>query len=119
MSFYPCRGGGINKFDLRDISSMVSLDSGVGSSWSILKAQDIWIGNTYIVFVKVHKNITNGINFIFYLNGAPGNVAMQYIGEQPHVVFDGRSYVNIDIGHGLSSIPAGIELCIPLIFIKS
>lgn len=120
MPFYPCRaGGGINKFDLRDISSIVTLDSASRSSWSILKAQDIWIGNTYIVFVKVHKNVTNGINLIFYLNGAQGNVSMQYIGEQSHVVFADNSYVNIDVAHGSGSIPSGLEICIPLIFIKS
>lgn len=118
MSFYPCRGGGINKFDLRDISSMVTLDSAVRSSWNILKAQDIWIGNTYIVFVKVHKNITNGINLIFYLNGSQGNAALQYVGEQK-ITFSDNSYVNIDVAYGVPSVPAGLEIYIPLIFVKS
>lgn len=51
MSFYPCRGG-ISRFDLRDISSIVTVDPKASASWNILKAQDIWIGNTYIVFCK-------------------------------------------------------------------
>lgn len=97
---------------------MVTLDSAVRSSWNILKAQDIWIGNTYIVFVKVHKNITNGINLIFYLNGSQGNAALQYVGEQK-ITFSGNSYVNIDVAYGVSSVPAGLEIYIPLIFVKS
>lgn len=97
---------------------MVTLDSKSESNWSILKAQDIWIGNTYIVFVKVHKNATNGINLILYLNGSQGNATLQYIGEQ-HAIFDGNSYVNIDVAYGVSSVPAGLEIYIPLIFVKS
>lgn len=98
---------------------MITLDSAARSNWSILKAQDIWIGNTYIVFVKVHKNVTNGINLRFYLNGAQGNVAMQYIGEQSHVTFSNNSQVTIDVAYGVSNVPNGLEICIPLIFIKS
>lgn len=117
MSFYPCHGG--NRFDLRDISSMVTLDSAVRSSWNILKAQDIWIGNTYIVFVKAHKNITDGKNLIFYLNGAQGNVTLKYVGEQSHVVFLDNSYVNIDFAYGSAGIPEKLEIYISLIFTKT
>ena len=119
MSFYPCRGGGINKFDLRDISSIVTLDSAVGYSWSILKAQDIWIGNTYIVFVKAHKNITDGKNLVFYLNGAQGNATLKYVGEQSHVTFVNNSYVNIDFAYGSTGIPEKLEIYISLIFTKT
>ena len=119
MPFYPCRVGGINKFDLRDISSIVTLDSSVTSSWSILKVQDIWIGNTYIVFVKAHKKITDGKNLIFYLNGAQGNATLKYVGEQSHVTFINNSYVNIDFAYGSTSIPDRLEIYTTLIFIKS
>lgn len=118
MSFYPCRGG-ISRFDLRDISSIVTLDSKASASWNILKAQDIWIGNTYIVFVKAHKNITDGINLIFYLNGAQGNATLKYVGEQSHVVFLDSSYVNIDFAYGSPSIPGKLEIYISLIFAKT
>ena len=118
MSFYPCRGG-INRFDLRDISSIVTIDPKVSSGWNILKVQDIWIGNTYIVFVKAHKNITDGENLIFYLNGAQGNATLKYVGEQSHVVFLDNSYVNIDFAYGSSSTPERLEIYISLIFAKT
>lgn len=117
MSFYPCRGG--NRFDLRDISSIVTIDPKASSSWNILKAQDIWIGNTYIVFVKAHKNITDGINLKFYLNGAQGNAILKYVGEQSHVTFLDNSHVGIDFAYGSSRIPENLEIYTSLIFTKT
>ena len=118
MSFYPAKGGSKN-FNLRDVLQYVKLDTAVGSNWTILKAQDVWVdSNTYILFVRAYKNVSNGGNLIFYFN-VPGIPALRYDGEQQHLVYeDSDKYVNIDFCYG-SNINAGTDLYIPIIFVKA